>query len=135
MSVGDWSNDGHGLHEDYVVKSAKPVEEVREAHFKIKSATGVDIEDICCECQDCGIMNDDYEKLEALGYGFDDREKEMHTLTAEGMAHIWLFLLNLTDPSLKLQFAPKEEMPTLHFYGYDEKNRHINFVGYGCFQD
>ena len=38
-------------------------------------------------------------------------------------------------PSLKLQFAPKEEMPTLHFYGCDEKNRHINFVGYGCFQD
>ena len=39
IPIGDWSEDGHGKHDDYVVTSNKPVEAVREAHYRILAAT------------------------------------------------------------------------------------------------
>lgn len=47
MTIGDWSDDGHGRYEDFVVRSNVPVEQVREAYFRIKDVTGIDIESIC----------------------------------------------------------------------------------------
>lgn len=131
MSIGDWSDDGHGLHDDYTIKSNKPVETVREAHYTIKEKTGVDIENICCEYQNSRISNDDFNKLTRLGFTFPGPD-EKH-LTPETMAKMWVFLLNKTDPSLKLTFTAENELPTLHFYGYDDKGRHIDQIGYGCF--
>lgn len=135
MSIGDWSNDGHGQHVTYTIKSNKPVEEVREAHFNIKDKTGIDIENICSEYQDCRLDDTYYNKLLDLGFKFPPTEFDSHDITPFTMARIWIFLLNKTDPSLNLNMENTKDIPTLHFYGFDEKNRHIDFVGYGCFSD
>ena len=42
LTIGDWSGDGHGRSEDFLVISNVPVERVREAHYKIRDATGID---------------------------------------------------------------------------------------------
>ena len=34
IPIGDWSNDGHGIAEWYIIRSNKPVEEVRELYFQ-----------------------------------------------------------------------------------------------------
>lgn len=49
LTIGDWSGDGHGKSEDFVISSNAPVEKVREAHYKIEDTTGVDIENIYSE--------------------------------------------------------------------------------------
>lgn len=139
MSIGDWSGDGHGEHEDFVIDSNKPVEAVREAHFKIKGATGIDIEDFCAEYEDGAIPSDVLDKLGELGYEpthtsyYDFYSSCARYALPSDMAGIWMFLLMKADPELKLKFAAVPEIPTLHFYGYDEQRRHIEYVGYGLF--
>ena len=49
LPIGDWSSDGHCVCEYYLVSSNRPVEEVREAHYKINEKTGIDIESECSE--------------------------------------------------------------------------------------
>lgn len=34
IPIGDWSGDGHSKHEDYLIESNKPVEQVRELYFQ-----------------------------------------------------------------------------------------------------
>lgn len=149
LPIGDWSDDGHGECSYYTIKSNKSVEEVREIHFKIKDSLGIDIESIASEYEDSSIDSDIVEKLFEMGfkeflgtrYGVcleceneEDEEYDSEwTITSEGMAYLWLFLLMKADSSLKLEFDKTVKIPMLPFYGFDEKNRHISFVGYGCF--
>lgn len=128
MHIGDWSDDGHGKQEIFTIESNFPVERVREAHFRIKKYTGVDIEEICSDYDDSSVSDDVVERLKELGFEF---ECPGGTYASE-MVELWLFLLQKVDPELKLKKAPS--MPTLHFYGFDEKRRHIGFVGYGLFE-
>lgn len=133
MPIGDWSDDGHGKCEYFIVKSNKPVEEVREIHFQIKEKTGVNIEELCSEYEDNTIFVDDLEEIEELG--FDISNIETHdgkaSLYPTDMLNLWVFLLCKTDETLKLEIEDTPEM--LSFYGFDYKGRHIGFVGYGCF--
>lgn len=128
MSIGDWSDDGHGKHEDYIIKSNKPVKDVREAHFRIKEVTGIDIDHLCRDYEDSHIPSDVEDKLLAMGFGFED---EGCTYPDE-FASLWVFLLQKADPGLELKIV-NDDIPTLHFYGFDEKRRHIGHVGYGLF--
>jgi hypothetical protein len=139
LPIGDWSGDGHDNCNYYYVKSAKPVEEVREAHFRIKEVTGVDIHDICREYEDTFIDRDDYEKLRLLfDFKADDHDddypkEERIGMNPDDMVKLWILLLNRVDKSLNL--VKCEESQMLPFYGFDEKGRHIGFVGYGTMGD
>lgn len=136
MTIGDWSGDGHGLNRSFLILSNAPVEIVREAHYRIKDVTGVDIEDICSEYEDDVIDAENVQQLQKIGFPFDDIAADGTVcMNAREMARLWLFLLQKANPELRLNFGKREEIPTLHFYGYDEKDRHINFVGYGLFLD
>lgn len=133
MSIGDWSDDGHGKHEDFIVSSNVPVEIVREAHFAMKDKLGFSIEDICSEYEDTVIDIKITKMIEDLGFEFEDYtsygEADMY---AKAMAELWVFLLQKVDNSLELKIID-DDIPTLHFYGFDEKKRHIKQVGYGLF--
>ena len=136
MTIGDWSDDGHGLNRSYLISSNAPVETVREAHYRIKDVTGVDVEDICSEYENDVIDAENVQRLQKIGYPLEDIATDGTVcMNEKEMARLWLFLLQKADPELKLSFGVKEEIPTLHFYGYDEKGRHISFVGYGVFLD
>lgn len=142
MPIGDWSGDGHGKCNYYRILSNKPVEQVREAHYKSKEATGIDINEICSEYHEDIMSKETADKLVALG--FSPKEHDwMETCAQEdgiwvgpsGMAAIWCFLLMRTDPTLELEMRSEDSVPMLAFYGRDAKKRHIDFVGYGCFDD
>ena len=47
FEVGDWSEDGHGKCDDFLVFSKRPVQSIREAHFKCKDMYGIKIGKIC----------------------------------------------------------------------------------------
>lgn len=128
MSIGDWSDDGHGKHKDYIVLSNHPVERVREAHFRIKEVTGIDIDNLCRRYDDSSIPSEVEDKLLEIGFEF---ECEGCTYPDE-FASLWVFLLWKADPGLELKIV-NDNIPTLHFYGFDEKRRHIGHIGYGLF--
>lgn len=141
LPIGDWSGDGHSQCDFYTVKSSKSIEEVREAHFKIASKTGVNIEEIASEYQESRVREEDVEKLKELGFEsfvsnikrdvFENGEDGEWGMYSEGMAYLWIFLLMKADEGLELEIVPNP--PMLSFYGFDEQKRHIGFVGYGCF--
>ena len=138
IQIGDWSSDGHGHCEDFYALSNKKVEEVREAHFLIKGKTGIDIEKICSEYGETSIdrNHSDFKLIEALStkMGHNDGVNEELYFDPEEMAQLWIFLLKKADPGLDITLMA-DDIPTLNFYGYDDKNRHISQVGYGCFHD
>ena len=75
-------------------------------------------------------------RLQTLGYPLEDVAADGSVcMNAKEMARLWLFLLQKADPALKLTFAEDEEIPDLQFYGFDDKGRHVDFVGYGVFLD
>lgn len=152
MPIGDWSSDGHGLCSYYKIESDFPVENVREAHFKVKEKTGIDLESLCSDYEDSYLPFTIIKALLEFGFNKDlilDFDEELFNVAlrnnepeeydensngvdAETVANIWLFLLNHVNPELNLKIIPdKEEM--LVFYGFDEKGRHISCPGYGCF--
>lgn len=130
MSIGDWSDDGHGKHEDFIIQSNAPIEIVREAHWKAPFVTGVNIEELCSEYEETHVEDDVVEKLRELGFEFDSEWGAYPT--PYEMARLWVFLLEKADPYLELEIVT-DDIPSFHFYGVDEKNRHIGQVGYGLF--
>lgn len=133
LAIGDWSCDGHGIHEDFTVLSNMPVEAVREAHYKIEEKTGIRIEEICSEYEEDEIEAEKVQIIKELGFNFENSTGLGDGITNPAeMARLWIFLLQKADPSLKLEIVPND-MPTLHFYGFDDQSRHIGFVGYGLF--
>lgn len=134
--IGDWSNDGHGKCDYYIVNSNKPVEEVREVHFKIAKRTGIIIANICC--QEKGISLDDpiLKQFNELGYRLDEEGDEsyiddgMYYPSSKEIVRMWLFLLMKTDGTLRLEIV---NIPMLPFYGYDDNFRHMETPGYGLF--
>lgn len=134
MPIGDWSDDGHGKCDYYCIKSNKPVEYVRDIHFQILEKTGIDIEEICSEYEDSSISVEQFNELLKLGIEeerFDHPYKGNIGVSSENMCYLWTFLLMKSDETLNLEIEETPEM--LPFYGFDQKERHIGFVGYGCF--
>ena len=133
MTIGDWSGDGHNQSEDFLIESNYPVERVREAHFQMENATGINIEEMCSEFEEDEIDLETVRKLKRRGFHFENRSGMGDgIISVPEMARLWVFLLMKTDKDLKLEIID-DNTPTLHFFGYDEQNRHIGDVGYGLF--
>ena len=133
MTIGDWSGDGHNQSEDFLIESNYPVERVREAHFQMKNTIGINIEDICSEFEEDEIDPETVKKIRELGFRFENSSGMGDgIISVPEMASLWVFLLMKTDKDLKLEII-ENNTPTLHFFGYDEQNRHWGSVGYGLF--
>lgn len=135
MPIGDWSDDGHGLCNWVLVASNKTVEEVREIHYQSKDRTGIDIEEICAEYGEDVVSEDIKDKLAALGFAGGTADNKNLMMSPDDMAALWVFILEKTDATLKLQILLEDELPMLPFYGFDDQGRHIGGVGYGTFLD
>ena len=134
LPIGDWSSEGHEECLWYKCKANKPIQEIREAHFRIKEVAGIDIHNICGELNEDSVSVETYEKLRK--FGFTEGNKEFGDeiiLDPDHMAKLWVLLLQKADPELKIEVLEDEEIPTLPFYGLDEQGRYIGHVGYGLF--
>lgn len=133
LIIGDWSADGHGRCEGFIIASNVPVETVREAHYKIKDITGVDIEGICSDYGADEIDEEIVDVLKKLGFQFENSSGMGDgVVSVPEMARLWIFLLQKSDPALELEVV-EDVIPDFQFFGFDEKERHIYSVGYGLF--
>ena len=131
FAIGDWSNDGHGNCEYFVVQSNKSVEEVREYHYQIKHITGIDIDNMCCK--DNVISNDTCNLFIKLGFNFETDLDINDGIHCDPVLYVklWIFLLQQVDKTLKIEIV---DIPMFQFYGFDNKGRHIESSGYGLFK-
>lgn len=132
FEVGDWSGDGHGMSEKFLVQSDCPVEQVRDVHFSCLEDYGFDIGDICGEYEECTIKENIIQIIEGMGISVFPIIKDEDFLSPEDVVDLWIAILNKIDPALKLERID-EDVPSMHFFGFDEKKRHLNNPGYGCF--
>lgn len=126
LPIGDWSGDGHGKCDWFVVNSNKPVEAVREAHFK-GCAEVLDLHAILSEYGESHVHLKD---IPEWAHGYFNKAGAPASFSS--VASLWLEVLQRADPELILTLEDRDN-DMLPFYGFDEKNRHISYVGYGLF--
>lgn len=141
ISIGDWSGDGHGDSETFMASSTKPIKDVREGYFNAKERyPRLAPESFCESYEDTLVPVDVADEIEKLG-GPTTEGLERHPReegfrgTAEYMAAVTVWFLNIGDRGLDVRLEAETREDTLHFYGYDEKKRHIGFIGYGVTGD
>lgn len=156
IPIGDWSGDGHSQSEYSVIQSNKPVEAVREAYFAAKEKLGYSLDGQnqqgpCSQWGEDSISNEEYTQYVQDGL-LDDNdnrivinqpdnihgdpysiEAENYTITVEIFLEMVLAFLQKGDPELVLLKIKEENLPILHFYGFDNQQRHIGYFGYGLF--
>ena len=134
--IGDWSNDGHGKCDWFLVDSNKTVQAVREAHFLMKEKLGISIEDIAQDYEENEIFGPQAKIFGELGLinlvSYHEEDNVYYIEDSHEMINLWVALLKCVDPTLELTIVD-DLVPTINFYGVDEKKRHIGFVGYGIF--
>ncbi len=130
MTIGDWSGDGHDKREEYIVVSNKPVEEVREAHFR-GMAEVLDLTQICNEYEENAVEADGLP--EWAREFFVDAYDQPGWLSSEPefFAQLWVEVLKRADPELELEL---EQIPSLLIGGTDNQGRRCRAMGYGLFR-
>lgn len=132
IAIGDWSDDGHGQSREYTCETdAEDIRLVREAFFQIESKFGIDLAKVMGEYEEYRMKDWEAGLLIELGVL---EEEALEDFDPRDFAQLVVKLLNKVEPRLNVSIIPQErELETLHFYGYDEHHRHINFLGYGLF--
>ena len=135
LPIGDWSSDGHGQCEEFILESSEPVEWLRELHFRIKDELGFDIEAVCSNYQVDIMTEAQLADIERILPGFLGQHgiNEETYVEAKDMAELWIALVRKLDATLELRITEEPALPTLMFYGNDAQGRHISAIGYGLF--
>jgi len=128
MPIGDWSDDGHGKCDWFEFSSNKPVEEVREIHFRGTKET-FDIHAVCNEYGESTYSG----PIPKWAEKYFDKQYNDVIDGPVGLANLWADMLMQTDPTLNLTLV-QDSIEMLPFYGFDSEKRHIEFVGYGLFE-
>lgn len=143
LPIGDWSDDGHGQCEWFLIESNKPVDELREIYFETKknlqcSLDGSDWNKMrkLTPCDDYGDNNLTKEHLvDFLKLNLTERDIKYFTEdpTPEKFAELFILFMVSHNSELELQMVERESFPMFPFYGFDKQKRHIGFMGYGLF--
>ncbi len=130
IPIGDWSADGHGQCDWFAAEADKPIDKVREAFFAAKEMwPNLNPETFCCDYEDSLLPADIVAGLAEHGVCADETD----AFGPEDMAEIVVWFLNQGDKELNVKLTPAAKLPSLAFYGFDKKERHIGGLGYGLF--
>ena len=142
IPIGDWSDDGHGKVEHYIASSAKSIQDVREAYFSgvasLDRALSPErlVSDYGCRTVPLHVANEVL-GLSGISLGAGPPEEyvpgEGVWVDIDQFVDYVVWVINRGDPSVDVRLEPSV-VTTLPFYGYDSKNRHIGFMGYGLFE-
>lgn len=126
LTVGDWSDDGHGQTSIHVYISNKNHKEVKEAYKNGSDKLGFDFREECCrQYEENYVYREHLEKLIEFGLSNDeklsnlDMEKGSWKLSIDNFVETWVFICRLGDPSLIIEKAVTSN---------------INIGGYGLFR-
>jgi hypothetical protein len=132
LHIGDWSDDGHGKQEVFIINSNKPVLKARLAFIKAQRKVGINIKDLCSEYEQCTIKPEIMKKLKELGFDdkdFENKSEEDGTAWpgVEGFLSLVLWYIQQGDPTIKLTRG-KEKLESFH-----NGRQNIGHLGYGLF--
>jgi len=146
LPIGDWSNDGHGKKEDYIISSNKPLEYVRELYFQACNKIGFSLDGSYkktnltpqADYEDYEFSNETLQALLDFGVKLEEDaieyiKEEESTDGTELLCDIILAFIMTQDSELELKKEPSDKYPMFQFYGRDEQKRHIGYFGYGLF--
>lgn len=135
--VGDWSFDGHGMSDSYIIKVPCKFD-TNEAYKVGTEAVGFDLKRQCADYENSNFSKAVYTAIEetAAKYDvpmwdmefFDDEDDDMPTsfATSDDFFQLWLVVVNIGKQIMSLGSPPIEE----------EKiscKRTHNIGGYGLF--
>ena len=143
LPIGDWSDDGHGKCEYFLIGSNLSVEEVREAYFKACDTLGEDLSNfLCSDYEDSEVPKEKIEFLKTKGVDISDLLEEwnymnnFHSISFKSTQHFAIYILKCLNKLGNKDFAWEildNDIPMIPFYGVDDKNRSIGYFGYGLF--
>jgi hypothetical protein len=135
IPIGDWSDDGHGKCDWFILNCNRSVGEVRELFFQAKKKKKLKgyCPDELCSREKLTLKQSEY--LYKMGFkGFLDPDADelfaMDFSTKE-FANYVMWFCQQVDLQLKWEFV--DGGPMLPFYGFDKKRRHIGGFGYDLF--
>lgn len=136
VPIGDWTGDGHGNCIWYRASATRPISDVREAFFRAREMLRVDLhpEVICSEYGKMTISQalvKEIKDLAGINLSYEETQEDLLYVETDTLAEYVVWFINQGDPSIDAHLEPQEA--TLPFSGYDTKNRHIGFIGYGLF--
>lgn len=146
IPIGDWSDDGHGKHEDYLIESNKPVETIRELYFQACDKLGFSLDGSYkqtkltpnAEYEEYTFSKETLQALIDFGVVLDEEainyiKEQESTDGTELLCDIVLAFIKTQDSELELTRVENEGFPMFQFYGFDDQKRHIGYFGYGLF--
>lgn len=122
--IGDWSNDGHGKCEYFIVNAEKPIEDIKKAHKECKVVFGFSPGEICHHYEENTLKPSMYISLMDIFGKLDFEEDE--SLEPEDVLKLWLKMLNHVDDNLKLVLD--ENVIDINNWTCG-----VDTPGYGCF--
>jgi hypothetical protein len=129
IPIGDWSDDGHGKCDYFLVRSNLPLEEVERIAQKAKDVLGFALKEICEDYEVSSLSQHIVEKLEAAGFELDKERghysefyDECYSMDPESCCDLILDLLSFVYP----KFVHERMKEPKTFYG-------ASHAGYGCY--
>ena len=122
LTVGDWSNDGHGRSADVTIRCSHNVNDLEDAYKKGCKILGFDVEDeIARNYEDNILHKHHFEafKRHGLEWNWDGDDGEEIYLDANAYAELWLFAAKLGNKDLTYEVMSPDG---------------INIGGYGIFR-
>lgn len=133
IPIGDWSGDGHGHVQWYSMTSALPLKDVREAYFKSVEhfAEELQPENIAHEYEEANValvVAKQIEEISGIKIGHEEDSDQVY-VDMDGLLEYLVWFINHGNPLVDVKLEERDDM--FPFFGYDEKKRHIGFIGYG----
>ena len=131
--IGDWSGDGHGKCEWFILQSNKTVQEVRNIHLRSKEKLGFSIGEICSDYYDwfLGETISEYLLINNVLIPTEIDRINSDGLSSSDIIDIWIKCLMRIEPSLILKVIPETVIPSIVSCS-DVKP--ISTPGYGLFE-
>lgn len=141
LPIGDWSDDGHGKCNYYIIESnINPedlVEIVHNLDLKHKFSN------ICSEYKEYCATDEQVEYLKSLGLNIESYFNEDNSLETKSFAQLFLDIIMLENPEIKLKIINDNIVEFNNWFGQKiSKERNLNLnnnvsvlssLGYGLF--
>lgn len=128
LIVGDWSDDGHGKTDIYLIKSNLSKKDIEEAFDQGVAKIGCDITDHCKGYTDSKIAREEYNKFVAQGfkrgdyiYEDEDDESGPFYVSSETYRDLYLFTVKCGNDNFIFKHV------------FEDRKNDIKIGGYGLF--
>lgn len=136
IELGDWSDDGHGKTEVYMLESDLTVAETREAYIRSINFTGIEFQKEIANAYDDNTLSEIvYLNFKEHGFDFtkheDEEEYEEIYICPDFYVEMLIWFIKLSAPESTIKVID-DEIPC--FNGFWNKDPRINsHFGYGLF--